>query len=67
MLIMVASLIPFAVSQTYVNTIRETGQTLVSMLASIAAVLSNLLLNPRSTLRILYPALRRQNCGYLFV
>lgn len=43
MLIMVASLIPFAVSQTYVNTIRETGQTLVPMLASIAAVLSNLL------------------------
>ena len=35
--IMMASMIPFAVSQAYVNTIRETGQTFVPMVASITA------------------------------
>ncbi|MBE6837187.1 MAG: MATE family efflux transporter [Ruminococcus sp.] len=40
--IMTASLIPFAITQTYVSTIRETGQTFVPMLASMIAVLSNL-------------------------
>lgn len=44
-LIMTASLIPFAISQTYVNTIRETGETFVPMLASIVAVLTNLVLD----------------------
>ena len=43
--IMMIGLIPFAVSQTYINTIRESGQTLVPMIASIAAVLTNLVLD----------------------
>ena len=34
--IMMAGLVPFAVSQAYVNTIRETGHTFVPMLASLA-------------------------------
>ena len=43
--IMMVSLIPFAITQTYVSTIRETGQTFVPMLASVVAVLSNLVLD----------------------
>ena len=43
--IMMIGLIPFAVSQTYINTIRESGQTLVPMIASITAVLTNLVLD----------------------
>ena len=43
--IMLIGLIPFAISQTYINTIRESGQTLVPMIASIAAVLTNLVLD----------------------
>lgn len=43
--IMMIGLIPFAISQTYINTIRESGQTLVPMIASIAAVLTNLVLD----------------------
>lgn len=43
--VMMLSLIPFAVCQTYVNTIRETGHTLIPMIASIAAVLVNLVLD----------------------
>ncbi len=45
MLIMMASMIPFAISQAYVNTIRETGQTFVPMVASITAVGTNLVLD----------------------
>lgn len=45
MLIMMASLLPFAINQVYVNTIRETGQTFVPMLASVIAVLTNLALD----------------------
>ena len=45
MLIMTSSLIPFAVCQAYVSTIRETGQTFVPMLASVIAVLTNLVLD----------------------
>ena len=45
LLIMMASLLPFAVCQVYVNTIRETGQTFVPMLASAVAVGINLLLD----------------------
>ena len=45
LMIMMASLLPFAVSQTYVSTIRETGQTFVPMLASIVAVVTNLILD----------------------
>lgn len=43
--IMMLGLIPFAVGQAYVNTIRETGQTLVPMLAGIVAVVTNLILD----------------------
>ncbi len=43
--IMLLGLIPFAVSQTYINTIRETGQTLIPMIASLAAVFTNLVLD----------------------
>ncbi len=43
--VMLASLIPFAVCQAYVSTIRETGQTLVPMIASAVAVGVNLVLD----------------------
>ena len=43
--VMMASLIPFAVTQSYVSTIRETGRTFVPMLASIVAVITNLILD----------------------
>lgn len=43
--VMMFSLIPFAVTQTYVSTIRETGQTFVPMLASVVAVGINLVLD----------------------
>ncbi len=45
LLVMLGSLIPFAVCQAYVSTIRETGQTLVPMIASAAAVVVNLILD----------------------
>lgn len=43
--IMMIGLLPFAVGQTYINTIRETGQTLIPMIASAAAVFTNLILD----------------------
>lgn len=43
--IMMIGLIPFAIGQTYVSTIRETGQTLVPMLSGIVAVVVNLVLD----------------------
>lgn len=43
--IMVIGLIPFALSQTYISSIRETGQTFVPMLAGIVAVVTNLILD----------------------
>lgn len=43
--IMMLGLAPFALSQTYINTIRETGQTLIPMIASMAAVFTNLILD----------------------
>lgn len=43
--IMMIGLLPFAIGQAYINTIRETGQTLIPMLASVAAVLTNLVLD----------------------
>ena len=43
--IMLIGLIPFAVSQVYINTIRETGHTLIPMIASMAAVFTNLVLD----------------------
>jgi putative MATE family efflux protein len=42
---MIFGLIPFAIGQAYVNTIRETGQTFVPMVASMAAVVFNLFLD----------------------
>ncbi|MGN0242985.1 MAG: MATE family efflux transporter [Lachnospiraceae bacterium] len=45
LVIMMLGLLPFAVSQTYISTIRETGQTLVPMLASMGAVFTNLILD----------------------
>jgi putative MATE family efflux protein len=38
-------LIPFAISQVYASTLRETGNTIVPMAASISAVLTNLVFN----------------------
>ena len=43
--IMLWGLLPFALSQCYSSTLRETGETLLPMLASIAAVLVNLVFN----------------------
>lgn len=43
--IMLLGLIPFALNQSYVNTIRETGRTFVPMLASVIAVITNLILD----------------------
>lgn len=43
--IMLVGLIPFAINQAYVNTIRETGHTFVPMLASMVAVFTNLILD----------------------
>jgi putative MATE family efflux protein len=43
--VMIFGLIPFAIGQAYVNTIRETGQTFVPMVASMAAVVFNLFLD----------------------
>lgn len=43
--IMLLGLAPFALSQTYVSAIRETGHTLVPMLAGIAAMVTNLVLD----------------------
>ena len=43
--IMMIGLIAFAISQTYVSSIRETGHTFVPMLAGIVAMLTNLVLD----------------------
>ena len=43
--VMLWGLVPFALFQTYGNTLRETGHTFVPMLASIVAVFTNLLLD----------------------
>ena len=45
MAVMMLSLIPFAMCQAYVSTIRETGQTLIPMIASVCAVAVNLVLD----------------------
>ncbi len=45
LVIMLGTLLPFAICQAYVNTIRETGQTLVPMIASAAAVVVNIVLD----------------------
>ena len=43
--LMMWGFLPFAVSNAYSSTLRETGQTLVPMIAGISAVLVNLVLN----------------------
>ena len=43
--IMLVGLLPFALSNAYSGTLRETGQTLVPMIAGICAVFVNLILN----------------------
>lgn len=43
--IMLFGIVPFALSQTYISSIRETGHTLVPMLAGLAAMGTNLVLD----------------------
>lgn len=43
--IMMIGLIPFALSQTYISSIRETGHTLIPMLAGATAMVTNLVLD----------------------
>lgn len=43
--IMLWGLLPFAICNAYAGTLRETGQTVVPMVGSITAVLTNLVLN----------------------
>ena len=43
--IMLIGLIPFALSNVYASTLRETGTTTVPMVASVSAVLTNMALN----------------------
>lgn len=45
MYIMMFGLLPFAVSQSYTGTLRETGETVVPMIAGISAVMVNLCFN----------------------
>lgn len=45
LLIMLFGLVPYAISQTYASTLRETGETIVPMMASIFAVITNFVLN----------------------
>lgn len=45
LLVMLFGLIPFGVSQSYSSTLRETGETVAPMTASIIAILTNLVLN----------------------
>lgn len=43
--VMLVGLLPYAVSQVYATTLRETGDTVLPMTAGIAAVLTNLVFN----------------------
>ena len=45
LIIMMAGLIPFAINQSYATNIKETGQTLIPMIASFVAVGSNAILD----------------------
>jgi len=45
LMMMLAGLIPFAVSQIYASTLREVGETRLPMIASIVAILVNLVFN----------------------
>ena len=42
---MLLGLIPYAISQAYASTMRETGETVIPMIASSAAVITNFVLN----------------------
>lgn len=43
--IMMLTVVPFALGQTYINSIRETGHTFVPMLAGVVAMITNLVLD----------------------
>ena len=43
--VVMIGLVPFALGQTYISSIRETGHTLVPMLAGIVAMITNLILD----------------------
>ena len=43
--VMLVGLVPFAISNAYASTLRETGQTVVPMVGGVAAVFVNLILN----------------------
>ena len=43
--IMMIGLVPYAIGQTYVNSIRECGHTLIPMAAGMAAMITNLILD----------------------
>lgn len=45
LLVMLAGLLPFTLSQVYSSTLRETGEARLPMIAGVAAVLVNLVLN----------------------
>lgn len=45
MRVMLAGLLPFAVTQVYAGTLREMGETRLPMIASVAAILVNLVFN----------------------
>lgn len=42
---MLIGLVPYALSQVYASTLRETGQTLVPMISSVVSVVTNLVFN----------------------
>ncbi|MBQ8279672.1 MAG: MATE family efflux transporter [Roseburia sp.] len=45
LMVMVIGIIPFTLSQVYSSTLRETGETIVPMIAGVVAVLVNLVFN----------------------
>ena len=45
LMVMVAGIIPFTISQVYSSTLRETGETIVPMIAGVIAVVVNLVFN----------------------
>ncbi|MGL5259339.1 MAG: MATE family efflux transporter [Lachnospiraceae bacterium] len=45
LLILLISIVPFSISQIYASTLRETGETILPMMAGIVAVILNLIIN----------------------
>lgn len=43
--VIIIGLIPFAISQVYASTLRETGETVVPMVASVTSIVTNLVFN----------------------